>query len=108
MPPTTEPLSRNSLDEAFVWILIHEKDWQALRTHTRSTDRHRRSSRFPLRARGIYRARASPADLNWFAISGSASSTSSACRDTAGGAMSVFPLSALSFPLRSLRSGHCR
>jgi hypothetical protein len=38
MPPTTEPLSRNSLDEAFVWILIHKKDRQALRTHTRPTD----------------------------------------------------------------------
>jgi hypothetical protein len=25
MPPTTEPVSRNSLDEKFVWILADEK-----------------------------------------------------------------------------------
>jgi hypothetical protein len=37
-PPTTEPLSRNFLDETFVWILTDEKKWQALRTHTRPTD----------------------------------------------------------------------
>jgi hypothetical protein len=38
MPPTTEPISRNFLDETFVWILTDEKDRQALRSHTRSTD----------------------------------------------------------------------
>jgi hypothetical protein len=26
MPPTTEPFSRNSLDEPFVWILADEKE----------------------------------------------------------------------------------
>jgi hypothetical protein len=25
MPPATEPFSRNSLDEIFVWILVDEK-----------------------------------------------------------------------------------
>jgi hypothetical protein len=38
MPPTAEPLSRNFLDEKIVWILTDEKEWRALRTHTRPTD----------------------------------------------------------------------
>jgi hypothetical protein len=36
--PTPEPLSRNFLDETFVWILPDEKERQALRSHTRPTD----------------------------------------------------------------------
>jgi hypothetical protein len=38
MPPTTEPISRNFLDEMFVWILTDEKERLALRSHTRPTD----------------------------------------------------------------------
>jgi hypothetical protein len=30
MPPTTEPLSRNFLDEIFFWIPADEKERQAL------------------------------------------------------------------------------
>jgi phenylalanyl-tRNA synthetase alpha subunit len=44
MPPTTEPLSRNFLDEIFFWLLDDEKERQAMRTHTSPreiADRHR-------------------------------------------------------------------
>jgi hypothetical protein len=39
MPPTTEPLSRNALDETFVWILAYEKERRALRTQSKGTHR---------------------------------------------------------------------
>jgi hypothetical protein len=51
------------------------------------------SSNIAFRATGIGRAQASPADPNWFAINGLASSTSSACRNTARGAMRVLSAS---------------
>jgi hypothetical protein len=38
MSPTTEPLSCNFLDETFVYKVTDDKEWQALRTHTGSTD----------------------------------------------------------------------
>jgi hypothetical protein len=37
MPPTTERLSHNFLDETLVSIFTDEKERQALRTHTRPT-----------------------------------------------------------------------
>jgi hypothetical protein len=54
-----------------------------------------RSSNIAVRAWGFCRAQASPADPNWFNINGLASSTTSAYRDMAGGAMR---LSAIQFP----------
>jgi hypothetical protein len=38
MPPTTEPLSRNLLDETFVRILTDEKERQERPTHARPAD----------------------------------------------------------------------
>jgi hypothetical protein len=53
MPPTTEPLSRNLLDETFVWILADEKERQALRTHSSPGTCYGRSTSIPLRAPGF-------------------------------------------------------
>ena len=39
MPRTTQRLSPNFLEGTFVRIITDEKERQALRTHTRSTDR---------------------------------------------------------------------
>jgi hypothetical protein len=57
MPPTTDPLSRNFLDETFVWILAdnkeREKERQALWTHTGPETCYGPSSNIPFRARGM-------------------------------------------------------
>jgi hypothetical protein len=71
-----------------------------------------RSSNIAVRAWGFCRALASPADPNWFNINGLASSTTSAYREMAGGAMRVlsagFVLSAdLSFLLIEPRRRTC-
>jgi hypothetical protein len=44
MPPTTEPLSRNFLDETIVWILADEKKRQAVRAHNSPRTRYGRST----------------------------------------------------------------
>ena len=87
MPPTTEPLSRNFLDETFFWILADKKVRQALRAHNSPRTPYGRSSNTQFRA--LWREHASPADPNRFAANRLASSTSSAYRDAARGAMRV-------------------
>ena len=44
MPPTTEPLSRNFLEETFFWIPADEKERQAVRAHISPGTRYGRSS----------------------------------------------------------------
>jgi hypothetical protein len=53
MPPTTEPLSRNFLDETVFWIIAAEQEREAMRTHTSPATRHGRSSNTQFRARGF-------------------------------------------------------
>ena len=53
MPPTTEPLSRNFLDETVFWIIAAEQEREAMRTHTSPRARHGRSSNTQFRARGF-------------------------------------------------------
>jgi hypothetical protein len=81
MPAATGFLSRNFLDEPFVWILVdekeREKERQALWTYTGPEAFYGPSSNIPFRARANYRSQASSADPNRFALNGFASSTSS-------------------------------
>jgi hypothetical protein len=53
MPPTTEPLSRNFLDDTVFWIIAAEQEPEAMRTHTSPRARHGRSSNTQFRARGF-------------------------------------------------------
>jgi hypothetical protein len=53
MPPTTEPLSRNFLDETVFWIIAAEQEREAMRTRTSPRARHGRSSNTQFRARGF-------------------------------------------------------
>jgi hypothetical protein len=53
MPPTTEPLSRNFLDETVFWIITAVQDREAMRTGTSPATRHGRSSNAQFRARGF-------------------------------------------------------
>jgi hypothetical protein len=53
MPPTTEPRSRNFLDETVFWIIDAEQEREAMRTHTSPGTRHGRSSSTRFRARGF-------------------------------------------------------
>jgi hypothetical protein len=53
MPPTTEPLSRNFLDETLLWIIAAVQDREAMRTRTSPATRHGRSSNTQFRARGF-------------------------------------------------------
>jgi hypothetical protein len=50
---TTEPLSRNLLDETFFWILAGEKERPAVRTHNSPGTRYDRSSNTQFRARDL-------------------------------------------------------
>jgi hypothetical protein len=52
MFPTTEPVSRNSLDETFVSIVVDEKERPVLRAHTGPGTCYARSSNIPLPAGG--------------------------------------------------------
>ncbi len=78
MPPTTDPFSRNFLDEQFVWMIAdkkeREKERQAVWTHTGPETSYGPGSDFQFRARGYCRSQASPADPNRFAINRFASS----------------------------------
>ena len=51
MPPTTEPLSRNFLDETVFWIITAVQGREAMRTRTSPATRHGRSSNTQFRAR---------------------------------------------------------
>ena len=51
MPPTTEHVARNSLDETFFWIPADEKERQAVRAHDSPRTLHGRSSTTRFRAR---------------------------------------------------------
>jgi hypothetical protein len=53
MPPTTEPLGRNFLDDTVFWIIAAEQEREAMRTHTSPATRHGRSSNSQFRARGF-------------------------------------------------------
>jgi hypothetical protein len=53
MPPTTEPLIRNFLDDTVFWIIAAEQKREAMRTHTSPRARHGRSSNTQFRARGF-------------------------------------------------------
>jgi hypothetical protein len=53
MPPTTEPLGRNFLDESVFWIIAAERQQEAMRTQMSSATRHGRSSNTQIRARGF-------------------------------------------------------
>ena len=53
MPPTTEPFSRNFLDETVFWIIDAEQEREAMRTHTSPRARRGRSSNTQFRARGF-------------------------------------------------------
>jgi hypothetical protein len=53
MPPTTEPLSRNFLDETFFGISDDEKDQQAVRAHNSPGTRSGQSSNTHFGARGF-------------------------------------------------------
>ncbi len=53
MPPNTERLSRNFLDETVFWIIAAEQEREAMRTHTSPRARHGRSSNTQFRARGF-------------------------------------------------------
>jgi hypothetical protein len=53
MPPTTEPLSRNFLDEMAFWMIDAEQEREAMRTHTSPATRLGRSSNTQFCARGI-------------------------------------------------------
>jgi hypothetical protein len=55
MPPTTESVSRNSLDETTVSILADETERQGQRTPTGPGTPYGRGSNIPNRARGNYR-----------------------------------------------------
>jgi hypothetical protein len=50
-PSTTEPFSRNFLDETFFWSPADEKERQAVRAHNSPGTRYRRSSNTQFRAR---------------------------------------------------------
>jgi hypothetical protein len=77
-----------SLSSAMRW---NDSRWRRAAAH----GRYDGSSTISLHALRICRAQASHADPNRFAINGSASSTSTTYRDTAGGAMrAIFRLSA--------------
>jgi hypothetical protein len=52
-PPTTEPLSRNFLDETVFWIIAAAQTREAMRTNTSPATRHGRSSNTQFRARGF-------------------------------------------------------
>jgi hypothetical protein len=88
MRPTAEP-SAGIQSTRFVFIFGYEIERLALEPHSSPGTRNDGSSNISLRAPGICRAHPSPADPNWFAINGLASSTSSSYRDIAGGAMRV-------------------
>ena len=51
MPPTTEPRSRNFLDETVFWIIVAEQEREAMGTQTSPATRHCRSSNTKFRAR---------------------------------------------------------
>ena len=57
MPPTTDPFSRNFLDEQFVWMIAdkkeREKERQAVWTHTGPETSYGPGSDFQFRAGGI-------------------------------------------------------
>jgi hypothetical protein len=53
MPPATEPLSRNFLDDTLFWIIDAEREREAMPTHTSPRARHRRSLNTQFRARGF-------------------------------------------------------
>jgi hypothetical protein len=53
MPPTTEPLGRNFLDESVFWIIAAEQQREAMRTHMSPATRHGRSSNTQIRVRGF-------------------------------------------------------
>ena len=53
MPPATEPLSRNFLDETVFWIIAAEQEREAMRTHASPRARLGRSSNTQFRARGF-------------------------------------------------------
>jgi hypothetical protein len=53
MPPTTEPLGRNFLDETVFWIIAAEQEREAMRTHTSPATRDGRRSNTQFRARGF-------------------------------------------------------
>ena len=93
MPPTTEPLSRNFLDETVFWIIAAEQEREAMRTRASRTTRHGRSSSTQFRARGFAESIHHPLIRIVSLQTQVTSSTSSAYRDAAGGAMRV--LSAL-------------
>ena len=74
-PPTTEPLSRNSLDETIVSIRADEKEREKEQKEQQARGRTPRpetcygpSSNIPLRPRGNCRSQASSADPNRFAL----------------------------------------
>ncbi len=53
MPQTTEPLSRNFLDETVLWIVAAEQEREAMRTHTSPATRLGRSSNTQFCGRGF-------------------------------------------------------
>jgi hypothetical protein len=53
MPPTTEPVSRNFLDEIFFWTLADEEERQAVRAHNSPGPHLGRSSNTPFCAQGF-------------------------------------------------------
>ena len=44
MPPGTEPLRRNLLDETVFWIIAAEQEREAMRTRTSRATRHGQNS----------------------------------------------------------------
>ena len=52
-PSTTEPFSRNFLDETFVWSPADEKERQAVRAYYSPRKHYSRSSNTQFRARGF-------------------------------------------------------
>ena len=53
MPPTTEPLIRNFLEDTVFRIIAAEQEREAMRTHTSPRARHLLSSNTQFRARGF-------------------------------------------------------
>ena len=106
MSPTTEPLSRNFPDDTVFWIIAAEQEREAMRTHTSPATAPWPEPEHSVSRLGIWREHTSPADPNRFAANRLASTTSSAYRDAAGGAMRV--LSAFFPPSASCRHYHRR
>jgi hypothetical protein len=82
MPPTTEPLSRDFLDETFFWIPADEHERRAVRAHNSPGTRYRLSLNTQFRVRGFAERKRRPLIRIGLGLC-----TASAHRETAGVAM---------------------